>query len=206
MEVTWKSWLQSLLRGYGALQNRCDRVAVGGFSLGGVLALMLATRQRPNLAGVFTINAPMRLRDFRAGLVPMLVQWNKLARATRLTDALASRLNDQSESPDINYPVDYLHGLRELRRAVSACRSELRRVSAPALIIQAEDDPVVRPESAQVILDRIGSVQKQLIHLPLDKHVIVRGENATPIAASIGDFLDTLKAGYAGGGAVADAS
>jgi len=206
IEVTWKSWLQSLLRGYGVLQHRCDRIAVGGFSLGGVLSLLLATRPRPNLAGVFTINAPMRLRDFRAGLVPMLVQWNKLARATRLTDEPASRLNDQSESPDINYPVDYLHGLRELKRAVSECRSGLRRVSVPALVIQAEDDPVVRPQSAQVIMERLGSARKRLIELPLDRHVIVRGEAAAPIAESIAMFLDELKQGYERGGAVADAS
>ncbi|MCH6552005.1 MAG: alpha/beta hydrolase [Planctomycetes bacterium] len=99
------------------------------------------------------------------------------------------RSNDRTESPDINYEVDYLVGVRELRRAVRACRKSLPQVTAPALIIQAEGDPLVGPKSATVLERRLGSRVKMLSRLESDRHVIVRGDGSEGVFDAIAEFI-----------------
>jgi esterase/lipase/1-acyl-sn-glycerol-3-phosphate acyltransferase len=193
--VHWQQWMQSVLRGYAALQSRCDTVVVGGFSLGGVLALHMAAASNPSMRGVFTINAPIRLQDARSNLVPALLKWNRVARTIGLARGEATRINDRTESPDINYMTDYLAGLRELRRAMAACRRVLGEIRAPALVIQSLADPVVHSTSARTIMSRIGSKEKRLIELPGDRHVIIRGSDSEPLAQTISSFIERIGGG-----------
>src|SRR5262245_4963531 len=51
-------WTAAVLRAYDDLAARCRRVAVVGQSMGGLLALWLATR-RPGVAAVASLAAPL---------------------------------------------------------------------------------------------------------------------------------------------------
>ena len=194
-DVRWQQWMHSIQRAHAALESRCRHIVVGGISLGGVLALHTAAQNKPHISGVFTINAPIKLTDFRLRFVPLLLKWNTLARSLHLTDHAAMRLNDRTESPDINYMTDYLAGLRELRRAMAACRRRLGEITAPALVIQSCDDPVVCPTSARTIIAKISSTHKDLVEFPGSRHVIIRGRDSTPMAETISAFIQKLTAG-----------
>ncbi len=191
--VEWSHWIDSIRRGYAALDARCERVVVGGLSLGGVLALNFAAAKPERVAGVFTINAPIKLRDSRAKLVPALVQLDRLLRATHVTSSPIASKNRGTESPDINYGVNYITGVRELRRAILHCRRRLRSIKAPALIIQSDGDPVVQPISANMIHDSLGSERKRLLNLHSDQHIVVR-DNDAPVAGLVEEFLAQVAA------------
>ncbi len=193
-DVRWQDWLESLSRGMALLRHQCDTVVAGGFSLGGTLALLLAARQADTVAGVFAINAPGRLRDRRAPLVGPLVRFNGLLRMLGLSGDYYSISNEGTESPDINYGVDYLRGIRELRRVMKKCNRSLADVHAPALLLQGDRDPLVDPDGGRMILQRLGSEDKLLSTMPFDRHLIIRGEGSEDVFATVGRFLGRITA------------
>ncbi|MHC4991346.1 MAG: alpha/beta fold hydrolase, partial [Planctomycetota bacterium] len=130
-EVTWQDWMRALFRAHGMMRHQTPRVVVGGFSLGGILALMLAASRPETVDGVFSINAPLRLRDLRAPLVPAIVRWDGWMQRLRLRSGHLRRAGHHTETPELNYTRDYLLGVRELRRAIASCRRHLQQVTSP---------------------------------------------------------------------------
>ena len=192
--VSWHDWLEDFSRAMALLRHQCNTVVAGGFSLGGTLALLLASRQADMVAGVFGINAPGKLRDRRVRLVGPIVRFNGLMRRLGLSGDYFSISNEGTESPDINYGVDYLRGIRELRRAMKACYRGLGDVRAPALLLQGDRDPLVDPDGGRMLLQRLGSEDKLLSTMPFDRHVVIRGEGSEDVFAAIGRFLDRVTA------------
>jgi esterase/lipase len=85
------------------------------------------------------------------------------------------RRNDP-EHPDINYRHMPLRGLHELTRMVGHVRDCLPDVRCPALILQATEDHVVDPRSAQHVYEHIGSRDKTLHWIASRRHGIVHGD------------------------------
>jgi esterase/lipase len=187
--VRWEDWLNCLARGCGLIRQHCERVIVGGFSLGGALALVLGARLRQRVDGVFSINAPVKLRDRRAPLVGPLVWWHGAMSRLGLVDGDYRISNEGTESPDLNYGFDYLRSIRELRRAGRACVRTLGNLAAPTLIIQADADPIVSPASGRLLLERLGSQDKVLTTLPFERHQIVRGEGSEAVFSIVARFV-----------------
>ncbi len=192
--VSWHDWLEDLSRAMALLRHQCTTVVAGGFSLGGTLALLLAARHADTVAGVFGINAPGKLRDRRVPLVGPIVRFNGLMRRLGLSRNYYSISNQGTESPDINYGVDYLRGVRELRRAMKACYRGLGDVRAPALLLQGDNDPLVDPDGGRMLLERIGSQDKLLSTMPFERHLVIRGEGSEDVFAAVGRFLDRVTA------------
>ena len=192
INTTWNEWMASVLRGHAILRQRCQRVVIGGFSLGGTLAMLAGGQGLKRLDGVFSINAPLRLRDRRASLIPAIVNFNSVLRKLGMSNGYLRRPNYATSHPEMNYNVDYLCGVKELRRAVHACRRSLGRVSAPALVIQADADPTVDPISAKLLLKRLGSEHKILAKLPFDRHVIVRDAGSEEVFRRVSRFVTQI--------------
>ncbi len=189
--ITWQDWLKSVIRGYGVVRQHCDQVVLGGFSLGGVLALLTAAEQLESVRGVFAINTPFTLRDKRAHFVTPLIYWHGLMRMLHLMKR-PGMVDNSSESPLINYQTDTLHSVRELRRAMKACRQRLGQVTTPAYLIQATNDPVVTADSGRHILDRVSSSMKGLAEPDFDRHVIIRDAGCGEVFDKIGAFVQRV--------------
>lgn len=175
LEVRWREWMHSVERGLALLRQTHDTIIVGGLSIGAVLALMLAARH-DDIAGVFSINAPLKIRDFRARLVPALVHSNQAMHRVGLS-AGPMESKPRPSSAEIMYQKDYFKGLRECQRAVAACRKRLGEVTAPALIMQSQHDPLVNPHSAVTLMRSLGSEERKLVGLESDLHVPVLEDN-----------------------------
>ncbi len=62
---------------------------------------------------------------------------------------------------------------RPLLQFISVYAKTLRDVTVPTLLVQAQGDTTVRPDSAQYIYDELGTENKELIWKDVDRHVIV---------------------------------
>ncbi len=192
LDVTWEDWLLSFNRAYAILRSSCSKIILGGFSAGALLVLLNAARKRGAIESIFCIDTPLILMDRRACLLtPAALSWNRLMRNMHIPATVDELIVNDSETPDINYPVNYMSGVRELCNLMSACRERLSDVEAPCLIIHGSDDPVADPQSAEVVYDNIGSAIKHRIYIEADYHNLVQKEGREIIFQDVLSFIQS---------------
>jgi len=162
---TWRDWADHVERAYRDLLARCDRVFVGGLSMGTLLSLNLAAEHPEILAVV--LYAPAAKVDSRLiYLTPVmkyvLPVWRKSGKSD-LADPEAEARFWSYEA----YPVRAAH---ELLKLIYRVRRLLPRVTCPALIFHASQDMHIQDEGARYVYDRIGSADKELVVLANSGH------------------------------------
>ncbi len=184
-------WRRSLERAIAVMRSAYDQVVIVGFSTGGLLAIDAAARL-PGVVGVVAINAPLHLRDRASHLAPVVNAWNGVAHALHLDRLAWTEVASQPEWPDVNYARNPVSGIHELERLMTDVRLLAPQVWAPTLLVQADDDPIVVPASAEELYGLLGSAEKSVQRLKLNHHVIVRGEGSQQVARMVADFLAEL--------------
>ena len=189
----YADWIISADEGYALISSSCSKVVAGGFSMGGGLALEMASRiSHPSLAGVFAVCPPFRLQDYSAKLVPAMNIWNRLMTSVKRDEAKKEYVDNQPENPDINYLRNPVSGVHELGKLMKLVESRLKDIRMPALMIQADEDPVVDEKGTQKAFRLLGSVRKHLILFQSKRHGIVWGEGSEHVFQTIGDFVSHL--------------
>lgn len=191
-DVTWEDWYFSLQRGYAALNNICSKIIIVGFSTGGLLGLLSCSRKRKDLGAIIAINAALGLRDIKARMVPGINIWNELLEKLSIEKGKFEYVDDKPENPSMNYSRNYLKGVKQLEDLMEECKKSLHKISTPALIIQAKNDPVVSPSSGAVIYQNIKSKNKLLLEPDFSNHVIINGENKEEVFEEIRSFFGKL--------------
>ncbi len=171
-ERSFQDWYASVQRGYRILADLTETVAIVGFSTGGLLALRLAADQPDQLAAVAAVAAPIKFRSPSMSLVPLVHQAQRLT--YWMPDGGFKRfVLNQSEYPEINYRHVPIRALHELRGLIAETKTRLAGVKCPVLLLQGDGDPVVDPDSAQSIFDRLGTHRKTLTLITARRHNIV---------------------------------
>jgi carboxylesterase len=67
----WREWLDHVVQAYAELASRCELVFVGGESLGSLLTLQLASRQK-SVAGAILLSPAIKVTNPLRHLVPLL--------------------------------------------------------------------------------------------------------------------------------------
>jgi esterase/lipase/1-acyl-sn-glycerol-3-phosphate acyltransferase len=187
----FSDWIESVDAGYALLRNLCGKVVAGGFSNGAGLALELAARVN-GLAGVFAISPPMRLNDLSARFVPAVDAWNKLMKKVKLEGALKTFVENRPENPHINYFRNPVSGVHQLEKLMDYISDRLEKIEIPALVLQAQGDPVVNPEGSRLVFKKLGSKDKTYILLNYDRHGIILGEGSRRVHRIITEFINRL--------------
>lgn len=186
-ESTWEEWYDSFNRGFAAMRQVSEKLFVAGFSTGGLLAILATVRKLNKVEGLIVINAALELQDIRVNyVVPTL---NRMNDFLSLFNADLEYVESEPEFPEFNYSRNYIKSLNQLYELMQECSSSLPLVTAPTLVVQADKDPVVKPESAQKIMEKINSKHKELKMLPFSRHVIVLGEEKTQVFERVYDFM-----------------
>ncbi len=189
-DSTWEEWYDSFNRGFAAMRQVSEKLFVAGFSTGGLLAILATVRKLNKVEGLIVINAALELQDIRVNyVVPTL---NRLNDFLSLFNADLEYVQSEPEFPEFNYTRNYIKSLNQLNELMKVCRSSLPLVTAPTLIVQADNDPVVKPESAQKIMEKISSKRKDLKMLPFSRHVIVLGEGKNEVFERVYAFIQSI--------------
>ena len=144
--VTWKDWVRSVDRYCDELARQCATVIVIGHSMGGLLALILAAKQKAD--AVVTMACPV---------YPNRMKMVKTFFDHLLTGDLQG-LRDYM-SPLLKLP---LKGGVEFHKLLNFSRSCLALVSQPLLILQGDNDYLVRADSAAFIHQAVASEIRQM--------------------------------------------
>jgi carboxylesterase len=194
---TCRDWLDDVERGLDRLLKRHERAVLVGLSMGGTLALNVASRRAddPRLAGLVTIGAPLVLDDWRlafASLIVKVVKWQAWGKPDIKDRAAWDR--------QVSYRRIRTRAILEMLALMADTRFRLERVSPPLLVLQARDDHVVPPRNAELIRDGVGSADRRVILLDNCYHVGTVDFEAARINAEILHFVQRLA--YSDGAAV----
>lgn len=171
-ERSWQDWFASVQRGYLILQGMTETVSLVGFSTGAVLALLLGADQPDGLVAIVATAAPIKFRSSTMSLVPLVHQANVLTQ-WMADGGLKEFTTHQSEHPETNYYHIPIRALYELRQLINETQKRLADVHCPVLLIHSDKDPVVDPESAEIIFNKLGTRKKTLTFIASERHDII---------------------------------
>jgi len=160
--------------GRGAVREalqRHRRVAVGGLSMGGAVAIIVAAEQ-PAVQGA-VLFAPFLVHSRWLGAIAAL--WPLLSLWTRyLTGGKATRSirDPHARAAIIAYRCSTPRLMRELKRLVRQARAALPAVRQPVFMAQSGDDCRIPPSQAQDAFNALGSPDKHLHWTTGNGHVI----------------------------------
>src|SRR5215468_4454831 len=190
LEARAPDWLLACDEALGQLPGR--RVAVGGLSMGALLALVLAARHPDRVAGVAALAPAVRFRDrtlnslrrLRAA-IPLLELVRPWVRkdTTDLLDAQA-----RAEAPVLSaWPSARLRDLWEMQ---DLAWGSARRVTCPVLVLVAAEDHVVDPSGAAALVRRLGaSPSVRYVQIENSAHILPRDRNGELVAAEVTAFV-----------------
>ncbi|MGB6019913.1 MAG: alpha/beta fold hydrolase [Sulfurimonadaceae bacterium] len=191
-DVTYRDWVDSMNRGYAAISQVCRKIYLGGFSTGGLVALLSASRKSHPIEGVICINSALELRDIRINYAqPMHAVNNFLA----LFNANVDYIDHEADYPETNYSRLYVSTLAQLKTLMTETEKVLHKIDVPLLVIQGSNDPVVVPKSAKIIMKDAVSTHKELYTPSRDHHVIIKGEGSEEVFERVVKFMKKRKSG-----------
>ena len=188
---TVKDWIESVDEGYAIVSSLCKKVVVGGFSTGAGLALNLGARGN-NITALFAVSPPLRLQDFSVRFLPAVGVWNRSMDFMKMERAKLEFIENRPENPHINYFRNPVTGVIELGVLMESLEKKLPRITVPALVIQADGDPIVNPKGSRKVFRRLGSTDKEYLLFNFSRHGILLGEGAERVHRAIGDFLERV--------------
>lgn len=187
----FRDWQQDVEEGYVILEALCGKVIVGGISVGGALALDLASRI-PGVGGVFTLGTPYSLADFSRQFMPQPDRWDKLLSMMRNKEQNEQFLDYTSDNPHINYAKNPVSGVREVGLLLDEVSSNLPEVKMPVLTIHTDNDPVVIKKAAGKIYDNLGSEEKELCFLHSSQHIMTKGRVSDRVKNILASYIMRL--------------
>lgn len=189
-------WVESVDLGYALMSAICERVVLGGFSFGGGVALDCAGRIGKT-AGVFAVCPPQRLLDVSSRFAPAVTVWNRVMDVFSYQWAKKEFVESVPERPELNYTRIPITALRAMERFMAELEPRLALIAAPALVLQAEGDPVVDPRGSQRLFEMLGSGSKSYRRFPLERHGILAGDGAGEVHAAVWEFVEGIMKGPA---------
>ncbi len=184
LKTDWDDWSAAAEKAYLELSERVDQVVVAGLSMGGALALWLATRH-DDLAGLVLVNplAEPADADTFAFLEALLAEGE-------LIDAIGSDIADP-DAIELAYDGTPVRPLLSLMAAVAETAPVLGTIECPVLLFTSVQDHVVDPASSDVVASSVaGPVTR--VTLEHSYHVATLDFDAETIEEHAVDFLDAL--------------
>ncbi|MBD3108269.1 carboxylesterase [Bacillus sp. AGMB 02131] len=177
-----RDWWKDVLMGYDLLRSKgYEQIAVAGLSLGGVFSLK-AGYTLP-VKGIITMCAPMSFKSADVMNEGVLKYAREYKKREGKNSELIEREMDRLEPMQT---LEALHGL------VAGVSESLPRIQAPTFVVQARQDDVINPDSAEFIYNEIKESNKQLKWYEKSGHVITLDKEKQQLHEDVHRFLEQL--------------
>lgn len=203
----WRVWHADTLAEFRALKAEYDSVSIAGLCMGAVLALSAAEELGDEVAALSLLSTtlyydgwtipwyrfllplgyytPFRYLYTYKGSEPYGVK------NPELQSWIAREIDNQSSSiaaaANLSLPCVY-----EGERLIRKVRKQLPQVTAPTLIIHAEEDDVCSPRSARLVEAKVSSRQTKLVLLHDSYHMITLDNEREKVADETVAFFNQV--------------
>jgi carboxylesterase len=181
----WQDWYSCVDAAFRELHQTCERVVVGGLSMGAALSLQLAQTHGPRISGLVLVNPAVKFDDPRTRLVPVL---------KHLIGSLEAVGNDIKKPgvTELAYTRTPLKAGHSQLVAWQSVIRDLPEVTQPVLLFRSTQDHVIPASSSALILSRISSLDVTEILLEDSYHVATIDNDAPLIFDESAKFIERI--------------
>jgi carboxylesterase len=181
----WNDWYAEAERAFDDLRSRCDRVVVGGLSMGGALALGLAEHRGDDVAGLVLVN-PGLTNTHPARHVRHVLK--------HLVPAFPAIRNDIKKPGQDEHAYDRtpLKAVASMMDAWKDLIRDLPQVTQPVLMYRSREDHVVDPGSGKLVMNRVSSADLTEHVLENSYHVATLDHDADVIFEGTAAFIERV--------------
>lgn len=185
-DICWREWIAAVTARYDAMAARYEEVAVMGTSLGGSLALWLATI-RPvttvvSLGGAVWLHSAARWAKLASYIRPYQ---KKRTEGSSIFDPEARKIHP-------SYPAMSLRAVGEMNTLINTLKRRLHQITAPVLVLHARQDSVIDPANATYIYENVASEVKKLVWYEKSDHIITEDYERDAVTAEVVNWVETL--------------
>ena len=178
-QTTWEQWYAEADAAFQELAARCTDVVVVALSMGASLAIHLAALRRNGIRGLVLINPYL--------IDPRLAAASVVRLFTRTTKGVINDIKKAGQD-EIGYERVPVAALPSLRHLLKVAQQDLPEVQMPLLVFRSTDDHVVKAAGSRLIMDRVGSQEKELVDLSNSYHVATLDHDAELIERRVLEF------------------
>mgnify|MGYP002641166795 FL=1 len=180
-QTKWRDWVGSGEESLQKLFESCEQVWVAGASMGGLLALYLASTN-PQISGALLYVPAIRTMMSKMDILQLYLGAPFVKELAR----------DSLDGSDLwqGYPGFPLKGIIQFLRFQSAVLKRLSHIHQPVLIFQGRHDLTVAPEAGEIILDGVSSKIKEHHWMEKSSHSILLDEEYEEVAEMSMAFIE----------------
>lgn len=177
----WKSALEEEIR---IIIDKCDKIIVGGHSMGGILTLILASNHK--FDGIFTISAPVGIQSFLFNLVPILKIFVKYHSVT------SEQFRKDTDGKWVGYDKIPINIAIKVKNLLKEMKQLLPQVNCPSLLFQGRLDSDIKKNSMDYIFSKISAKNKKKIWLEQNGHPILDSPDHNQIVSKLLNFIQEI--------------
>jgi len=186
LTIPHERWFEAAELAYHEMTQQYKTVIVCGQSMGGALALHVASKFPVD--GLITMAAAVFLKDWRLRFLPLarrLITYQYKSKGPDIRDK-------QSKAASVSYPKYPLSSLDEFLKLIAKVKGELSKVTAPALLVHSNRDHTITVENVHYIYSQIKSSNKNLLVLDDSYHVISVDVDRERIFSECEQFIESV--------------
>ncbi|MGI2328889.1 alpha/beta hydrolase [Planococcus sp. YIM B11945] len=177
---TAEQWMMEAEIALRQLKKQASRIIIVGFSMGGLIALHLASRYKIDRlvllsAAAKYISAPQLLKEAKSVV----------------KNAVKGKLGENRFLHMYKYKWTHTppRAIVEFLRVVDMVKPYYGKIQTPVCIVQGGQDGIVPVSAAQFIYDQLGSAEKRLIHSETGRHLICYSDDCDDWFKEVLDFM-----------------
>lgn len=175
--ATWGMWVEKIKQSYETLSRRCTRVFIVGESMGGVLALELG-RQHPEITGLFLFAPAIKVSGtWQARILWPFIKYLK-------------KSNKKDDLPWKGYNVYPVKAAAELNKLQKHVQRRLTSITTPAVVFTGKYDQTIAPDTADFLMENIGSAVKHHLHMQQSGHCIILDRELAQVVNHVIEFIN----------------
>lgn len=161
-----------------------ETLIVGGHSMGAILTLIMAAEH--NFDALFTISVPMGLQGFKHKLVPLF----KLFITYYPVDS--DQFKRETNGQWVGYDKIPLNIVSKIKTLLDIMVERLPKIHVPILLFQGRLDSTIKPESMEIIYQKVNSTKKRKIWVENSDHPILCIPDHDKIISELVAFINNL--------------
>ncbi len=185
LTTTRHDWLRRAHDAYYDLKALCSEVYIVGLSMGGVIALILASHLRPKK--LVTLAAATHTSDSRIKLTPLLALFK---------EKMIRENNDVYSDPDLEYlkreywSFNWPKQAAELYKLMKLSRKTVKEITSDTLVVAARNDNTVPLSAAEFIYNNIRSERRKLLIFEKSGHVLSNDVEKEDVTRAVIEWLN----------------